>query len=152
MRFWPPASWIPRCFGNGPRRGACDMTKVSWDDAERPINSINELEALLDDIHGEAIRRRPCLASIELSPTGASLSIGLGREVSILNYVSGTGNPPYFSSSGGLSADEAVHFYFMGDWSEYPLRNTIPVEVARRAVRYFYQTGQLDPAVTWEEV
>lgn len=128
------------------------MARVTWDNEERLVASIGDLDALLDELHAEAVRGQPILVSVERSDNADSLSIGLGRDVSVLNYVSATGDPPYFSTCGGPLEDRTVHFMFMGDWSEFPLKNTIPLEAARRAMRHFWQTGALSPDVEWEEV
>ncbi len=110
------------------------------------------LDALLDEVHARATQDEPVLALVELQPSTDTLSIGLGRDVSVLNYVAGSGDPPYFTSSGGPDSEETVHYRYMGDWSEYPTKNTIPMAAARRAMRHFWLTGELDPSVAWEEV
>lgn len=128
------------------------MAYVSWRDERREVSSLVDLDALLDRIHADGVGGKPALACLEL-PAGDSLAIGLGREVSVLNFVSSSANPPYFSSRGDNTDEEVtVHFEFMGDWSEYPLTRTISLDAARAALRYFWDTGKLDPSIRWEEV
>ncbi len=126
--------------------------RLRWANSEMHVGTIDEMDALLDTLHDDAVRTEPMLVSVELMPSGDSLSIGLGRDVSVLNYVAGTGDPPYFTSSGGPRGDATVHFFYMGEWSEYLLENAVPVGVARQAIRHFWATGKLDPNVAWEEV
>ncbi len=55
-------------------------------------------------------------------------------------------------SVGADDRDELLDFYVSGDHhSQTPRRNTIGVAVARGAVQHFFRTGQLSPAVAWEE-
>ena len=127
------------------------MFKARW--AEKPeiaISTVEELDRLFDELEQEFIQS-PVLLTVELPSSGDSLSIGLGRSESVLNFVSGTGNPPYWSSVGDHEEDEAVGFNFMGELSEIPLRHLIPIELARQAVHDFVRTGKLSPIVKWEE-
>jgi hypothetical protein len=127
------------------------MFKARW--AERPevvFGTVEELDRLLDQLQQENIPS-PVLVTLELPSSGDSLSIGLGRAESVLNFVSGSGNPPYWSSVGEHEEDEAVGFNFMGELSEIPLRHLIPLDLARQAVRDFVRTGKLSQKVKWEE-
>ena len=127
------------------------MFKARW--AEKPevaIGTVEELDRLLDQLQQENIPS-PVLVTVELQSSGDSLSIGLGRKESVLNFVSGSGNPPYWSSVGEHEEDEAVGFNFMGELSEIPLRHLIPLDLARQAVRDFVRTGKLSQIVKWEE-
>lgn len=127
------------------------MFKARW--AEKPevgIGTVEELDRLFDQLQQENIPS-PVLVTVELPSSGDSLSIGLGRAESVLNFVSGSGNPPYWSSVGEHEEDEAVDFNFMGELSEIPLRHLIPLDLARQAVRDFVRTGKLSQKVKWEE-
>lgn len=127
------------------------MFKARW--AEKPelvIGTVEELDRLLDQLQREHTSS-PVLVTVELPSTGDSLSIGLGRAESVLNFVSGSGNPPYWSSFGEHEENEAVGFNFMGELSEIPLRHLIPLDLARQAVRDFVRTGKLSSNVKWEE-
>ena len=127
------------------------MFKARW--AEKPevaIGTVEELDRLLDQLQQENIPS-PVLVTVELPSSGDSLSIGLGRNESVLNFVSGSGNPPYWSSVGEHEEEEAVSFNFMGELSEIPLRHLIPLDLARQAVRDFVSTGKLSQKVKWEE-
>ena len=128
------------------------MATVSWEETEQGVESIEDLEKLLDKLHAEAARGAPIMASVALQPSGDSLTIGLGLDVSVLNFVSGSGDPPYFTSRAGAEPDGVVCFRFMGDLSEFPMRQAVPMAAARRAVRYFWTTGVRDPEMMWEEV
>lgn len=131
------------------------MAIVKWGKSESTsvVESIEELEALLDRLHLDAAKGEPILVTVERVQDGDSLTIGVGREMSVLNFVSSDGDPPYFISRGDNNDDDqTVHFYFMGSWSEFPLKNTVPLERARAAIRHFWKTGVRDPTIGWEEV
>jgi hypothetical protein len=127
------------------------MWKIKWDASpETTVHTIEDLDQLLDRLQQDCTTA-PVLATVKLPSSGDSLSIGLGRAESVLNFVSGSGDPPYWSSVGEHEEDEAVGFNFMGELSEIPLRHLIPLDLARQAVRDFVQTGKLSHKVTWEE-
>lgn len=113
--------------------------------------SAADVDALLDDIEASCATADPELVTVVAEATGDSLAIGLGRERSVLNYVSGSLNPPYYTSVGDVQLDEPISFRFGGEWSEFPLSHSVPVSVAREAMRHFCRTGQLTPAVGWEQ-
>jgi len=126
--------------------------KVQWAKrCERKVTSLTELDALLDDLHTKHQGDRAVLVTVESPESGDSLAIGVGRDLSVLNYVPGTGDPPYFTSLGNESAKGTIVFHFMGQWSEFSMRNAIPFDQARKAVRFFFETGKLSDKVKWEE-
>ena len=66
----------------------------------REVNSRADLDALLDEIAAESERdKKPRLVSVNL-PDGTSLALGLGRRESVLQFVSASADPPYFTSRG----------------------------------------------------
>ena len=115
------------------------------------LKSILELDRLLDSLHCQHSGNKGILVSVELSETGDSLAIGIGCDVAVLSYVPGDGKPPYFTSVGDERGDDVVVFRFMGDWTEFPVKNTVSMGAAREAVRHFCKTGKLSPEVRWEE-
>ncbi|PQO47339.1 Imm1 family immunity protein [Blastopirellula marina] len=122
--------------------------KIQWNpDSEAEAASIAELDSILDAIHAA---RRAVMVAVGSPSNGDSLAIGLGRTVSVLNFVPGTGDPPYFSSVGADERDESVEFSFLGAPSEFPMRNAISVDSARNAMREFFETGKLSSSIEWE--
>ena len=85
------------------------MFTVAWDQHERHLLSIHDVERLLDELHVDFSRTDPTLVTVELSESGASLAIGLGRERSVLNYISGSKDPPYFTSRGAWKLTRGSH-------------------------------------------
>lgn len=127
------------------------MYVVQWDDQSERVSSPLDLDELLDRLDAAFAKSDPTLVVIERSNVGDSIAIGLGRERSVLNHVGASGDPPYFTSRGEDPSEVALGFKFGGEWSEFPTMATVPMEVARQAVRHFCACGELDPAVRWEE-
>jgi len=124
---------------------------IGWNQHEQQAASIQEVDRVLDELHANFACEDPQLVTVELNETGDSLAIGLGRDRSVLNYVPGSKNPPYFTSTGEFEMDEPISFRFGGEWSEFPLRNSIPTPIARQAMRHFCSTGKLSSTVQWEQ-
>ncbi len=123
---------------------------VSWEaeDERLVVEDVVELRLLLEQLGGGP---KPLL--VELTrPNGDSLSIGLGRETSVLSFVQDSDDPPYFVSMGGKgSSSDPVHFFLYGTWSEFPPECFIPVHLALDAAIVFAETGELDKTVDWDE-
>lgn len=128
------------------------MYTITWDDKQEQMDSVQAVENLLDRLQEYFRSRAPTLVTVERSDNGDSLSIGLGGNMSVLNYIRGDKSPPYYTSSGGHNTDEAISFLFGGEWSEYPLKNAVPLSAARAAMTQFCKTGELAKDLTWEEV
>jgi immunity protein Imm1 of predicted polymorphic toxin system len=128
------------------------MYTISWDSHEERVDSVDDVDRRLEQLHEQYRNGEPTLVTVERADRGDSLSIGLGARLSVLNFVRGDKNPPYYTSAGGRDVDEAISFMFGGEWSEYPLRAAVSIEAARAAMRRFCETGELSEAVVWEEV
>lgn len=127
------------------------MFTVTWTNNEVQLMSIQELNDLLDALETQFNVLEPTLVAVELDRDGSSLAIGLGGDLSVLNYIDGSGNPPYFTSVGREQAEETLSFQFMGELSEFPMRNAIGVSKARRAMTEFVKTGSLPSCIEWEQ-
>jgi hypothetical protein len=113
------------------------------------VATVAEMDELLDRLAAQSAER-PIVVEL-VSPDGATVSIGLGRPVTIVNYVGPSLDPPYFQSVGEAS-DEEIVFFYRGEWSEYPPESAVPADVGRQALREFFTTGELPRGVRWEEV
>lgn len=118
-----------------------------WGQNEQaPVRSVEELDQLLDRLTHDA--SDPLVAVLE-PPGEAALSIGLGSDRSLLNFISSP-DPPYFTSQGLEKSDESIEFFYCGELTEYPRRALIPVEDAREAMRRFFKTGERPDNVGWQ--
>jgi hypothetical protein len=129
------------------------MWNIRWQARGRKkVTRSADVERLLQDLHHRFLKKAtPVLVTIETPRNKDSLAIGVGAKESILNYVPGSGEPPYFSSVGDPSAEGTIAFAFMGDWTELPMKTAIPFDLALKGVTYFLQTGRLAPCITWEQ-
>ncbi len=126
--------------------------RVTWSrEAPTPVKSLAELDALLDQLARDYPGDDAILVDVE-NLAGDGLAIGLGKDYSVLGFTSASGEPPYLVSKGFEASDELLVFYFQGHWTEFSMRNAIPISVARAAVREFLVTGKLTNTVEWEEV
>jgi len=121
-----------------------------------PVGSIAELDHLLDRIERDAPPERPILAQVGHA-TGGYLTIGLGGTLSVLTHVPANGYPPYFTSLGDIApgdadGDESIVFFYCDHWSEFSRYQCLAPDIARRAMRDFFSTGQLPQWLGWEEV
>jgi hypothetical protein len=129
--------------------GKQQQATLSWaEDESVPVHSVQELDERLDELDRRARDDLPLVAGIERAD-GKALSIGLGRDRSVLNYMSSL-DPPYFTSH-DENADEGgtIVFYYYGHESEFPADAAVPMEDAREAVRRFFETGERPENLDW---
>jgi hypothetical protein len=113
------------------------------------VSTVDELGALVTKAQAEG--REPSILELVID-SGAAMSIGLGREMTVLGFVPGSLDPPYYASLGDLAADGFIEFAYGGQFTEFPLSQAIPLEVGIDALLDFFVTGTLSQAVTWQEV
>lgn len=89
-----------------------------------------------------------------VSPAGDCLSIGVGRDESVLGWTGASLDPPYFASKGTIeSVEPVVMFFAEGDhWTEFPRHEAILWARAVEGVRRFLETGELPDNVDWQEI
>ncbi len=128
-----------------------DAWTLAWGNEHREVAVANSkhLSELLVEAAKDAKTSHTIAALV--SPSGAELTIGLGRERSIATFKASM-EPPYFTSRGVGSADELLVFSRDGHWSEFTGAEAIPVADAMAAVREFHETGQQPTCVEWREV
>jgi len=124
---------------------------LEWGDHVVPITSVEELDALVDQLTAQAEATRPFIVTLG-QEDDSSLSIGLGRPLSVASSISAGLGPPHYLSRGDEANDEPIEFVFSGEASEYPPESVISVEAARRALRTFFETGDLTGEIAWEEI
>lgn len=86
-----------------------------------------------------------------MADNGATLSIGLGQPLSVVNFVPASLDPPYMQSAGGDSSADEPAFYYRGDYSEFPPESGIPIAQARECLRLYLRTGELPDNIAWQE-
>lgn len=125
------------------------MYRIQWGVGnEAKVSTIQDLDLALDEIH---CGHQPVMAVVESLKSGNSLAIGLGLNHSVLNFVSGSGDPPYFTSLGSTTGKETIEFNFMGANSEFSIKNAIPIDKSRSAMRRFFESDKIPMCINWEE-
>lgn len=112
------------------------------------IESLPELDKTLDRLIAES--KEPTLVSV-LNLKKDSLAIGVGHKETILSFVKGDGDPPYYISLGNPNLEGIIAFNYGGQESEFPAKYLIPMEKGREAVKHFLASGKLDHTVNWVE-
>jgi immunity protein Imm1 of predicted polymorphic toxin system len=136
---------------NASNGGPRQVTTVSGEDAQAvPVRTVEELDAELDRLDREAADDRPPMAEI-VRPEGMSLTIGLGRDHSVVTYIASDAGPYFTSHSGDSSRDGTVAFYYGGHESEFMAEAAVPVEDAREAARLFFANGERPDNVDWRQ-
>jgi len=123
--------------------------QVQWDADKAELTSPEQVEDMLDRLTAKATDR-PMIAVV-LSPSGKSLSLGLGRNLSVVEYQM-TADPPYFASVGNPSAHGLLTYEYSGEETEFEMRHAVPIEAARRAVAEFLKSDERPVSLNWEEV
>lgn len=77
--------------------------------------------------------------------------MGLGRDKTVLSFTSSSQDPPYFHSLGPDEDGDDLIFFYYGDWTEFPRRQSVPFAKGREAMRHFFQEGSLLDSIQWEE-
>jgi hypothetical protein len=136
-------------MGSTTDTGKQQQTTLSWAENENvPVHTVQELDERLDALDRQARASQPLVAGLE-RPDGAALSIGLGRDRSVLNYMRSP-DPPYFTSHDEQAdTDGTVVFFYYGHWSEFPADAAVPMDDAREAARRFFRTGERPDNIDW---
>jgi len=138
------------------------LCKISWcivtsdwnDCSEFKISTLEELEQILDQFEEEHQGTKASIVHIFL-PSGTHMMVALGHhKLSWLSYVSSDESSCSHKRSVGDKNDkskEVIEFWYGNQKDEFIKRELISKEIARRAVRYFVQTGgELTDDVTWD--
>lgn len=126
--------------------------KAGWGaNGEAMVSSAEELDTLLDQLSMQFGGDDAVL--VELARPGAgSLSIGVGRDVSVLSYVPDDGLPPYLVSRGEVAEGSGTHYYYYDTWTHFDAADLIAPTLARAVARRFVEHGELGDDVDWREV
>jgi hypothetical protein len=94
---------------------------------------------------------QPTIAELTLG-SGESLSIGLGRDWTVLSHVPASLGPPYRVSVGDEHASGSIWFDYFGSASEFPMTQAVRTDAALEAMRLFLRSGGLPANLEWQEV
>jgi len=124
--------------------------RLRWENHSVSFTSCEEVEEFLDRLEKEVLGQVPVLVQIENESTRDTLKVGVGGPQSVLDYVPGSLDPPYYASLGDIGAQGSLMFRFQGEATEIPAKNAVARDLAREAVRFFCATGKRSPALEWD--
>jgi Immunity protein Imm1 len=121
---------------------------------ERIINSVEALDATLDEASSEA-RAVGRLNIVLLSaPNRDWLSLVVGGNETVVSFNCGHGDPPYYASVGVAYTDAPGLTAYVGleHHTEFSRRWVVPTDAGRQAAREFLVTGERPNSLVWEEL
>ncbi len=104
---------------------------------------------MLDRLTVEAPARP--LIVVVVSPSGKNISLGLGRELTVVEFQA-SADPPYYASVRDEAARGLTTFEYDGEETEIEQRHLVPIDAARRAVTEFVKSNARPVGLRWEEV
>ncbi len=111
------------------------------------IPNAEKLRQYLHEFHQHA-QQKPVIVTLN-APDKSCLAIGLGRDLSVLNYIA-PGGWPALHVVGDEANDGVIDYMCFGQFSQIPARNTIPIDRAIEAAVEFFNSGKLAEALQWE--
>lgn len=124
-------------------------------DQQREIHSVAELDAFLTTL-SQQVEGTMAVAVELFMDDDTGMCIVIGERVSHVSFYSKRGGPLVVKAVGTADVplheteDEIVAFLYCGEYSEVLRRDTVPVEVAREALRHYFLTGQRPNNIAWE--
>lgn len=84
-------------------------------------------------------------------PNGDALMIGIGFDLCVASFVAGNGEPPYPITVGDPDASGELTFDFRGVPTPHDRANGVSIDIARRILEHFAETGALLSKARWED-
>src|SRR2546423_11729418 len=107
------------------------MYTVAWEDQRRELTSCDELDNLLKALERQYAGENAIFVTITRAQTGDTLKVAVGRDRTVLDYVPGSLEPPYYASVGDPEEGGSLVFRFEGEATEVPAKNAIPWELGQ---------------------
>ena len=125
------------------------MTSGIWSETEPSvsIDSVDDLDRFVD--FAEAKADKPTAISVEIH--GYRVDLLVGHEKSFIHMTPDDLAQPYHVTIGGPPGGGVNFWLHAWHHTWFENRHLVPKALARGAFRLFFQTGQLSPAVEWEE-
>ena len=129
-----------------------DNFVVTWEGERREFADSDSIDGLLRLIAAAAPERgMPIGVTFKLA-NGNTMRVALGGNHSLVSWMRGDLEPPYFHAAGtDDSDDDTMLFSIDCEPTELFVRDTVSAIDARRALEYFLSTGERLPDLKWEE-
>jgi hypothetical protein len=130
-----------------------NITFFDLDDQTNPLNGAvigdnSRLFEVLNSMKG----RLPVICEL-VGENGYCLDVGTGK-VGCVQYSRCDGTPPYLVAVSRKDEQKDGYYDFQcgGTPTPVPARECMPFDEVMEVVRYFRETGDLHPGVSWEEI
>jgi hypothetical protein len=126
--------------------------EVEWCDREgrRSRAIAADADDAVDVLHRVASSGQPILVDF-IQAGGRSLTVGVGRDRSVLCFQSAWDGPNFWSI-GSDDGPDTTYFWYGGTQSEFADRQLVSKAVAESALREYIRTGELPGSLEWEAV
>ena len=117
------------------------------------ISTATELERVIQ-LAGEEARTRKVLNIISLEKAnGNNLSFVVGGDETVLSFIYGHRNPPYYASRGAQASTHPIVTCYVGlvHHTEFPRKYVIPFAQGLIAAHEFAESGALPQSMEWIE-
>ncbi len=124
---------------------------VVWDDDQQvTVQSVTELEALLDRLPCEVQSTLPFTVECQVDDQ-TCLMLTLGSGESHVEFYAADHRPPIVVGRGPWHDDTFVPFYHRWRYAEVERFFFVPMTDARQALREYVQTGQRPRSIGWND-
>jgi hypothetical protein len=127
------------------------MFNVLWG-TTRPaqiVESADHVFQLIEKIEAEAhATNMPISIDVSINKD-TTFGITVGSDLSYTQFYDASRRPPIATSLDIVDSDELIEFDTMGELSQMERRYWIPIELAKRALRYYLETGQRSEEIKW---
>jgi hypothetical protein len=127
------------------------MFNVLWG-TTRPaqiVKSADHVFQLIEKIEAEAhATNTPISIDVSINKD-TTFGITVGSDLSHTQFYDASRRPPIATSLDIVDSDELIEVDFMGELSQMERRYWIPIELAKRALRYYLETGQRFEEIKW---
>lgn len=113
------------------------------------VHDRNELFAVLN-----SVRDREPFGCELVGENGYKLTLGIGKDVGFVQHSPSDGDTPYLLAlAPEKHCDQDYVEFLVGDTpTPIPQRFCLPFETVKGIAAYFIETGERNPAVSWEEI
>jgi len=123
--------------------------RISIDGSDQYLGSLSDVEHFVIDLHLKS-RGYPRLIQA-IAPNGATMSIGVGRAESVLNYIAPDQHPAYTAIGSNPSSQETIAFSICGEETQLSRRYAMAFEKALNGFTFFCESGNMSSEFQWEQ-
>jgi hypothetical protein len=131
------------------------ILKAVWTDIEQAheitIHSIEEGVRLVEELETRSGTHAPPMVEFSSTESETSLSIGVGRDGTVVTFNESL-DPPYYISLGDLTRTGVKTFCWGKQETEYLARNIVSAPEGKTALAHFLTHLNRPPNLRWEKL